>query len=55
VFREEFLEVDPHRSDIARNQNPAGLGGDTQYVRIGSAIGNDAGTVAEIEGWRAAS
>jgi len=47
--------VDPHGSDIPRNKYAASLGSDTQNFRIGSAIGNDAGTVAEIEGRRAAS
>jgi len=47
--------VDPHGSDIARNQNPASIGGDTQNLRIGSAIGNYAGGVPEIEGWLSSS
>ena len=47
--------MDPHGSDIARNKYAASLSGDTQNFRIGSAIGNDAGTVAEIEGWCATS
>jgi hypothetical protein len=42
--------VDPHGSDIARNQDPASVGGDTENLRIGSAIGNYAGGVPEIEG-----
>lgn len=45
----------PHRADIARNQNPASVGGDTQNFRIGSAIRNDAGKVPEIEGWLSTS
>jgi hypothetical protein len=44
------LEVDPHRSDITRNQNPTSLGGDTQNFRSGSAIRNYVGRVPEIEG-----
>ena len=55
MFREEFLEVDPHRPDIPGNKHAADLGGDTQDFRIGSAIGNDAGTLAEIERWCATS
>jgi hypothetical protein len=47
--------VDPHGSDIACNKYAASLGSGTQDFRIGSAIGDDVGTVAEIEGWRAAS
>jgi hypothetical protein len=41
--------VDPNSPDIARNKNPASLGGDTQNFRIGSAIGNDIGRGPEIE------
>ena len=47
---DELLEVDPHSPDIARNQNPAGGGGDTENLRIGSAIGNYARGVPEIQG-----
>jgi hypothetical protein len=40
-----------HRSEIASNKNPAGIGGKVQNSRIRSAVRNHANCPLEIDGW----
>ena len=50
VLRHKIPEVEPHRSEIAGNKNPAGRGRNAKNLRVRSALRNHPASTSEIDG-----